>query len=149
MGCKREHSKRPGTRKPFLLHVPFAQLLHFFFFNIFYYSVNYSSFVRQRDSPPLWYFWYCLYFLDPTLDYFLIHKLLQLTFFLGLNFSLHSFSSWLCSSSSSFSFWVSCSTSRWHFSFLKQDKDNPYVKLIQIRQLNICTVTYVVLILFN
>lgn len=42
------------------------------------------------------------------------------TFFLGLSFSLHSFISWLCSSSSSFSFWVSCSIRRWHFSFCKK-----------------------------
>lgn len=31
-------------------------------------------------------------------------KAFKITFFLGLNFSLHSFNSWLCSSSNSFSF---------------------------------------------
>ncbi len=46
------------------------------------------------------------------------------TFFLGRSFSLQSFSSWLCSSSSSFSFWVSCSIRRWHFSFWWQKETN-------------------------
>lgn len=54
-----------------------------------------------------------------------VHLLFQfcfVTFFLGRSFSLHSFSSRLCSSSSSFSFWVSCSISRWHFSFWSKNR---------------------------
>lgn len=57
--------------------------------------------------------------LGENIDYDDMNGLLEVTFFLGRSFSLHSLSSRLCSSSSSFSFWVSCSISRWHFSFWK------------------------------